>query len=177
MQTDRGNEFLNRPFQDMLKREGIDFHVCRNPDVKCAVVERVHRTLRNKLYRYFTYKNTYRFVDVLPQFVKLYDTVHSSNGMAPSAVIDMHVLDIWTRMYRKRSRACVGRVRFRVGQHVRISKEKDEIRQDVGGGDRATSFYISDATAPKMMQNNILLTTTTLVRRGTSRGNLFSTST
>ena len=37
VQTDRGKEFLNRSFQDMLKCEGIDFHVCRNPDVKCAV--------------------------------------------------------------------------------------------------------------------------------------------
>ena len=44
--------------------------------------------------------------------------------MAPSAVTDEHVLDIWTRMKRKWSRARVGRVRFRVGQHVRISKEK-----------------------------------------------------
>ena len=85
----------------------------------------VHRTLRNKMYRYFTYKNTYRFVDVLPQLVKAYNyTVHSSIGMAPSAVTDGHVLEIWTRMDRKRSRARMGRVRFRVGQHVRISKEK-----------------------------------------------------
>ena len=46
LQADRGNEFSNRQFQDMLKSEGIQFHVCRNPDVKCAVVERIHRTLR-----------------------------------------------------------------------------------------------------------------------------------
>ena len=49
VQTDRGKEFSNRSFQDMLKREGIQLHVCRNPDLKCAVVERSHRTLRNKL--------------------------------------------------------------------------------------------------------------------------------
>ena len=30
--TDRGKEFLNKSFQDMLKREGTDFHVCRNPE-------------------------------------------------------------------------------------------------------------------------------------------------
>ena len=61
MQTDRDKEFLNRLFQYMLKGEGIDFHVCRNPEVKCAVVKWAHRTLRNKLHTYFTYKNTYRF--------------------------------------------------------------------------------------------------------------------
>ena len=51
VQTDRGKEFLNRTFQDMLKRKGIRVQVCKNPDVKCAVVDRAHRTLRNKLYR------------------------------------------------------------------------------------------------------------------------------
>ena len=75
MQADRGNEFLNKSFQGMLKRDGINFSVCRNPDVKCAVVERANRTHRNKLYRYFTYKNAYRLVDVLPHFVKAYDNV------------------------------------------------------------------------------------------------------
>ena len=58
VRTDKGKEFLNTQFQTLLKREGIEFQVCRNPDVKCAVVERVNRTLRDKLYRYFTYKNT-----------------------------------------------------------------------------------------------------------------------
>ena len=50
--------------------------------------------------------------------------------MAPSAVTDGHVLEIWTRMNRKRSRARVGRVRFRVGQHVRISNEKMKFAKD-----------------------------------------------
>jgi len=36
--TDKGKEFLNTQFQALLKLEGIEFQVCRNPDVKCAVV-------------------------------------------------------------------------------------------------------------------------------------------
>jgi len=90
----------------MLKREGTQFHVCRNPDVKCAVVERAHRTLRNKLYRKFTYKNTTGFVNVLHQFVKSHNTVHTAHGMAPAAVTDKNVLEIWTRM-NNRSRVLV----------------------------------------------------------------------
>ena len=53
LQTDRGKEFSNRPFQDMLKRDGIQFQLCLNPDGNCAVVKRAHRTLRNKLCRCF----------------------------------------------------------------------------------------------------------------------------
>jgi len=33
LRTDKGKEFINRQFQDMLKREGIQFQVCKIPDV------------------------------------------------------------------------------------------------------------------------------------------------
>jgi hypothetical protein len=52
VRTDRGKEFLNRSFQDMLKKEGIQFQVCRDPNVKCSVVERIHRSIRDRLQIY-----------------------------------------------------------------------------------------------------------------------------
>jgi len=33
----------------MLRNEGIRFQVCKPPDVKCAVEERVHRTIRENI--------------------------------------------------------------------------------------------------------------------------------
>ena len=54
VRTDKEKEFLNVSFQKLLKREGIQFQVCRNPDVKCSIIERVQRTVRDKLYKYFT---------------------------------------------------------------------------------------------------------------------------
>ena len=33
----------------MLRHEGFQFEVCKNPDVKCAVVERAYRTIRDRL--------------------------------------------------------------------------------------------------------------------------------
>ena len=89
LRTDRGKEFLNKTFQAMLKREDIEFSVCRNPDEKCSVIERAHRTIRDKLYKYFTYKYTYRYIDVLRDFVTGYnDTVHKATGMAPDMAKD-----------------------------------------------------------------------------------------
>jgi len=109
----------------MLKREGIHFQVYRNPDVKFSVVVRSHRTIRDRLFKYFTYKNTYRYIDVLPIFVKAYNyTVHSATGMAPSRVTDSDVLAIWKRMEARSRRIRVAKAEFRVGQHVRISREK-----------------------------------------------------
>jgi len=43
----------------MLGGGGIQFQVCRNPYLKCALVERVNCTIRDRLYKYFTHKNTF----------------------------------------------------------------------------------------------------------------------
>jgi transposase InsO family protein len=51
---DRGKEFLIRSFQDMLKKEGIQFQECRDPNVKCAIVELSHRKIRDKLCKCMT---------------------------------------------------------------------------------------------------------------------------
>jgi hypothetical protein len=123
LRKDKGREFLNKTFQDMLKSEGIEFQICKNPDVKCAFIERAQRTIRGKLYKYFTYKNSYRFIDVLRKCITGYNaTFHSTTGMAPSEVTDRDILLIWKRMRTKRRHIQSAKPKFRVGQHVRISK-------------------------------------------------------
>jgi hypothetical protein len=59
MRTDKGKEFLNTTFRKLLDGEGIEMRVCRNLDVKCATVERFNRPLKSKVYKWFTWKNTY----------------------------------------------------------------------------------------------------------------------
>jgi len=101
--------------------------VCRYPDVKFSLVKRAHRTIRDRLYKYFTYKNTYRYIDVLLKFVRAYnDTVHSATGMAPSRVTDSDVLTIWNRMEARRRGVRVAKAKFRVEQQARISRKKNK---------------------------------------------------
>jgi hypothetical protein len=76
--TDNGYEFLKETFQNALKREGIDFSACRNPDVKCAIVERAHRTICDSIQKYLSHYSTFRFIHDLLKFVTAYsDTVHT----------------------------------------------------------------------------------------------------
>ena len=87
VQTDKGKEFLNKIFQDHLKSEGIEFFTGENDDIKASLVERLNRSLKEKLWRYFTHKRTYRYVDVLHHVVSSYNrTHHKTLKMAPAQV-------------------------------------------------------------------------------------------
>ena len=109
----------------MLRDEGKQFKVCRNLDVKCAAVERAHCTFRNKLYKYFTYKNTFRHIDDVSKFVRAYnDKVHSTTGAKSSNMTDPNILAIRRKMEPKRRQHIrVANVRFSVGQHVHINEK------------------------------------------------------
>ena len=93
--------------------------------MKCSIVERAQRTIRDRMYKFFTYSNTRRYIDVLQKCVNAYnDTFHSAIGMVPSKVTDSDVFAIWQKINKKIPFVRTIRARFKVGQHVRISEEK-----------------------------------------------------
>ena len=100
LQTDKGSEFLNRPLQRLLKEYGVHHFTTHNEDTKASIVERFNRTLKTRMWRYFTKNQTLRYVDVLQDFVRSYNnTYHRSIGMAPSAVNGANQEMVWQRMY------------------------------------------------------------------------------
>jgi transposase InsO family protein len=124
LQSDKGKEFVNSTFQQMLASNNIKHYTSENDDIKCAVIERWHRTLMAKLYRYFTYANTERYVDVIQDLVHSYNsTYHSSIKMAPFQVDEHNESEVRERLLaypsKKKSRAL-----FKVGETVRISGSK-----------------------------------------------------
>jgi len=76
VQSDKGTEFLNSTFQSMLQRRGIHFYTSENEDLKASVVERFNRTLKTKMYRYFTRANTRKYVDVLDDLMHSYNNTY-----------------------------------------------------------------------------------------------------
>ena len=87
LQTDQGLEFLNKSVQALLSKHGIHHFSTHNAETKASVVERFNRTLKTRMWRYFTKHQTWRYIDVLPDLVRSYNnTHHRSIGMAPSNV-------------------------------------------------------------------------------------------
>ena len=64
-QTDKGPEFLNKSFQSFLKKLNISFFTTENENIKAAIIERFNRTLKERMYRYFTKHNTLYYLNVL----------------------------------------------------------------------------------------------------------------
>ena len=122
LRTDKGKEFLNRPFQAFLRSRKIIFFTSNN-ETKAAIVERFNRTLRAKMWRYFTATNQQRYVDVLPQLVHSYNnSVHGSTAIAPAKVNVMNAETIWRKLYKFPLHK--KKPTYKVGDMVRISKAK-----------------------------------------------------
>ena len=123
LQTDQGTEFLNRVFQKFLRDNNIAFFTVKS-GLKALVVERFNRTFKNKMYKYFTHKNTLCYIDVLPQLVKSYNnTYHHSIKMKPSEVTKANEDKVWHTLYGNNIQMRL-RFKFQVGDRVRISKVK-----------------------------------------------------
>lgn len=125
LQSDKGREFVARPFQHFLKENDIRFRVARNPDVKAAVVERFNRTLKERMWRYFTHKNTRRYVDVLQDIVRAYNhTRHSATRMQPASVTRENARIARENISRRWKTAKKQGFKYRVGDLVRVSRAK-----------------------------------------------------
>jgi len=72
VQTDNGKEFYNSTFAALMKQKNIH-HFLTSGDTKASIVEHFNRTFKERLYRYFTVKNTLGYLPVLPDLVKGYN--------------------------------------------------------------------------------------------------------
>ena len=126
LQTDKGTEFTNRGVQALLKENGVDFFTTNN-ETKASVVERFNRTLKSRMWKYFTAKNTHRFINVLPDLMKGYNnSFHRSIQTKPSSVSKNNEEFVWQSLYEsgsevKSSKSRPTLFKFELGDKVRIS--------------------------------------------------------
>ena len=123
LQTDKGTEFLNRKFQQCLKAHKVHHFTTENEDIKASIVERFNRTLKSKLWCYFTRHDTLSYMTVLDSMVDVYNrTPHRSIGMAPNEVTSRNKARIWFRLYA--DPISYKEPALHVGDTVRISKAR-----------------------------------------------------
>ena len=119
IQTDRGPEFLNVLVQDVFKKFKVHHYWSLNDDIKAACVERFNRTLKTRMYRYFTARHTNRWLDIIPSLVKSYnESYHRTIGMSPNDVTPENAQRVAERMYPMKE---APKWKFQLGDNVRIT--------------------------------------------------------
>lgn len=124
LQTDEGKEFFNRTFKALMLENKINHYHTYNRETKASVIERAIRTIKQRIYRYFTHSNTSRYVDILPDIVSSYNnSKHNTLGIAPNQVNQQNQEVVWQTIYTKDDPLTLNKKSHLLpGQRVRISK-------------------------------------------------------
>ena len=145
LHTDRGTEFTNQKFQGWLDKKKIIHYHTFNNEIKSALVERWHRTLHNKMFRYFTYNNTLRYITVLPQLVNAYNSRwHRSLGVAPADVTRKNETVIREKQYGDYLRRQKKKYRYQINDTVRVAKLKRAFQRGYEEGWQKEVFKVVD---------------------------------
>lgn len=99
-QTDKGKEFLNSTVQNLLRNTYNIKHFTSCSDQKACIVERFNRTLKTRMWQYFTAHQTRHYLDILPKLVQAYNhSWHRAIGAVPANVQKRDEPSIRKRLY------------------------------------------------------------------------------
>ena len=116
--VDKGSEFYNAYFKKWLRDNDIVMYSTHN-EGKSVVAERFIRTLKSKIYKYMTSISKNVYIDKLDDIVDEYNnTYHTTIKMKPIDVKDNTYINTSKEINNKDPK-------FKVGDHVRISKYKN----------------------------------------------------
>lgn len=129
IQSDAGQEFLNKQLYNYLKTIKSDLKLYTiNSEMKASVVERFNRTIKQKMWRYFTHKQSYRYIDIIDDLMKSYNsTYHRTIKNAPIKINKSNEKETWFNIYGYNKNEVSEKIidfKFKVGDLVRISKTK-----------------------------------------------------
>ncbi|KAL3125832.1 hypothetical protein niasHT_005037 [Heterodera trifolii] len=124
--TDQGKEFTARAVQQFFRAKDVE-HFCMltSPQFHAGMAERANRSIKERLYRYFTERNTYKWIDVVQDFVRAINhSPNSSIGMCPADVNFQNAEALRQKLHNAAENVVRSKPRYRVGDRVRIEKYK-----------------------------------------------------
>ena len=119
MWVDRGCEYYNKDVRKLF-----ELYSTENEEKSC-VIERFNRTIKEKLFKYFSANNTRKYVDVLDLLVNQYNnSIHSSIKITPNeASRKENENKVWRNLYPDLGGKTLSPT-FSIGDHARITMKK-----------------------------------------------------
>lgn len=150
IRSDKGKEFTNEKVKDLLAKHGVKQFQTQN-ETKANYAERVIRTIKDIMYRYFVKRKTYRYIDVLSDIVANYNNrPHRSIGqMHPADVNAKNEAELWKKQYlnqsnHKEMNRTVSDIK--IGDHVRITHTKKTFQRSYDQKWTRELFVVADKT-------------------------------
>lgn len=130
LRTDRGTEFQNKLMSRFYKEKQILFFTTTNQTIKCAIVERLNRTLKSRIFRFFTSKGNHRYIDHLQEFADGYNNSHHrSIKMTPLQACREEASIVFANLYGGKNLKELlleeGQPKAKEGDLVRIAYPRD----------------------------------------------------
>ena len=146
---DEGTEFKNSDFIKYCQENEIKLFFVKNDSHKMGIINRFHRTLKEKLTLHFSASNTVKWVDVIDEIVHNYNhSVNRGIGMAPYKVNSFIENELVQEKKEKTKELEI--VDFVIGDKVRIKKT------DTLFADKMTSRYSNTIYEVFEVKKNLL---------------------
>ena len=124
MWVDDGKEFWNKNVRSL-----VELYSTKNEEKSC-VVERLNRTLKEDMWKYFSANNTFKYIDILQTFVDKYNNeFHESIKMTPIEASNKKNENlVWRNLYGDLKLASDS-PKYAIGDKVRITKKKRQFEK------------------------------------------------
>jgi hypothetical protein len=123
---DAGKEFKNYKFIDYCKEHNIEIYFVTSDSHKLGIVNRFHRTLKEKLTRHFIATDSLNWVDVIDKIIYNYNhTINTSIGIEPYKVDSF--LEHEMILFKRNRTDLINKMKnynFKIGDKVRILNKK-----------------------------------------------------
>lgn len=126
LQTDRGKEFYNSEMKDFCYNNDINHFSTENYDIKACIVERFNRTLKQRMWKFFTDRKTNDWISVIDKLLENYNSsFHRSIKMTPIEASEVENTEIVFRnLFPGGKKIERGEPYFTVGNNVRVLNKK-----------------------------------------------------
>ena len=121
--VDEGLEYVNRFVKMLLDEYNVHMYHIRTR-LKASTAERVNKTIKEQIWKYFTQTGKQRWIDVIDDIVANYNnTFHTTIKMAPNEVTWHNRKKVFKTMYPHINDRIT--CRLKVGDKVRVALRKD----------------------------------------------------
>jgi hypothetical protein len=149
---DEGTEFNNKKFISFCNSNNITLYFVKGDSHKLGIINRFHRTLKDKLSKYFIATNSVNWVDVFDKIVNNYNhTINRGIGIEPAKVntmIEKYIINE-KREKTEKIKDKIGEM-IEVGDFVRLKRDKKLF------GDKMLSKYGDSVYEVTRIKNNSL---------------------